>query len=95
MGQELNWLESWNIKIKNKKFSWYVYADNIVFYKLQVVDATVSRIQQTCIFGDDKRFLRRLAYVETLDGTDTAAFNGGRNGGIWKIMGKLIHICKW
>lgn len=49
-----------------------------------VVEATVSRIQQSCIFGDDRRFLRRLAYVETLDGTD-ATFNGGNSGGIWKI----------
>lgn len=47
-----------------------------------VVEATVERIQASCIFGDDKLFLRRLAYVLTSDGL---AGNTDANGGIWKV----------
>ena len=56
------------------------------------MEATVSNILQTCIFGDDRQFLRRLAYVETLDGTDASAFNSGNNGGIWRVSLEIIYL---
>ena len=52
-----------------------------------MVDAVVSRVKQTCFYGDSDfyTYLRRLAYVESLDGTDATAFNNGLNGGIWMV----------
>ena len=47
----------------------------------------MSRVKQTCVYGDSDfyTYLRRLAYVESLDGTE-AAFNNGLNGGIWMVV---------
>lgn len=39
-----------------------------------VVFATISRIQQANIFPDDQRLLRRVAYAETRDGTDSDTY---------------------
>ena len=50
-----------------------------------VVFASVSLIQESEIFPDDKRFLRRLAYVETRDGVDINTFRSGYFGGIWQV----------
>lgn len=47
-----------------------------------VVEATIAKIRSTCIFGDDKLFLRRIAYLMTKDGHDLDA---ARNGGIWGV----------
>jgi hypothetical protein len=49
-----------------------------------VVEAVVNLIRESCIFADDKRFLRRLAYVESHDGTDPKTFRSGYYGGIWQ-----------
>ncbi len=53
-----------------------------------VVDAVVDLITQSCIFTNDKLMLRRLAKVETADGTADHTFT--RNGmdfygGIWQV----------
>ena len=38
-----------------------------------------------CIFSEDRLFLRRLAYVVSRDGTGTATYRPGFNGGIWQV----------
>lgn len=50
----------------------------------EVVEAVVDIIKQTCIFPDDKLYLRRLAYVESLDGLDAATYKPDA-GGIWRV----------
>ncbi|XP_067666686.1 uncharacterized protein [Haliotis asinina] len=50
-----------------------------------VVDAVIDRIRSKCIFGDDRLFLRRLAYVESSDGEDPRTYRPGYHGGIWQI----------
>ncbi|KAI1286167.1 hypothetical protein HDE_11140 [Halotydeus destructor] len=49
-----------------------------------VVEATLAKIQQSAIFTDDKRYLRRLAFVETQDGESPSTYDGYR-GGIWRV----------
>ena len=48
-----------------------------------VVDAVVDKITQSCVFGNDRLMLRRIAYAETEDGT-AAGVNLAR-GGIWQV----------
>ena len=48
-----------------------------------VVLATISKIEVSGIFSSDKRLLRRIAYVETRDGTNPA--RGSNHGGIWDV----------
>ncbi|XP_048238745.1 uncharacterized protein LOC124119917 [Haliotis rufescens] len=50
-----------------------------------VVKAVVDRIRSNCILGDDRLFLRRLAYVESTDGRDAKTYRSGYDGGIWQI----------
>ncbi|XP_067674107.1 uncharacterized protein [Haliotis asinina] len=50
-----------------------------------VVKAVVDRIRSNCILGDDRLFLRRLAYVETTDGTAPKTYRSRYDGGIWQI----------
>ena len=50
-----------------------------------VVEAIVARIQLSAIFSDDRMLLRRIAYVETRDGTDPRTYRTGYNGGIWQV----------
>ncbi|XP_069121966.1 uncharacterized protein [Argopecten irradians] len=50
-----------------------------------VVEAVVSRIRESCLFADDKGFLRRLAYVQSYDGTDPKTYRPGYDGGIWQL----------
>jgi len=47
-----------------------------------VVEATIDKIRAACIFGDDKLFLRRLAYLTTKDGHEKTI---AQNGGIWAV----------
>lgn len=51
----------------------------------EVVDAVVNLIRESCLFADDKRFLVRLAYVQSHDGYDSKTFRNGYHGGIWQI----------
>lgn len=46
-----------------------------------VVLEAVGAIQQSGVFGDDNEILRRIAYVETRDGTQP----GDTGGGIWAV----------
>ena len=45
----------------------------------------VARIQQSGAFGSDNDLLRRIAYVETRDGTAQDTFRDGYYGGIWAV----------
>ena len=48
-----------------------------------VVRAVSNRIQ--AVFGDDRQFLRRIAFVESKDGTDSNTYRSGYHGGIWQV----------
>lgn len=50
-----------------------------------VVLLTIVRLQQTGIFADDNELLRRIAYVETRDGTASNTYRQGYDGGIWAV----------
>ena len=45
----------------------------------------VARIQQSGVFKGDNDLLRRIAYVETRDGTSEDTFRDGYYGGIWAV----------
>ncbi len=49
----------------------------------EVVRAVVKKIEG--VFGRDNQFLRRVAFVESEDGTDINTFRSGYNGGIWQV----------
>ena len=51
----------------------------------EVVEAVVNIIRESCLFADDKRFLRRLAYVESEDGMAPMTYRQGYYGGIWQV----------
>ena len=46
-----------------------------------------------CIFPDDRLFLRRMAYVASRDGLDSATYSAGQNGGIWQVGLKIYIRC--
>lgn len=52
---------------------------------LAVVETVCSRLEASCVFEDDKLFLRRLAYVESRDGLDRKTFRTAYYGGIWQV----------
>ena len=49
-----------------------------------VVRAVIGRIEDTNIFPNDNQLLRRIAYVESKDGTDNT-YRNGYYGGIWQV----------
>jgi len=48
-----------------------------------VVLLSIAHLEQSAIFSDDNGLLRRIAYVETRDGSDSDTYSEGNNGGIW------------
>lgn len=50
-----------------------------------VVESVVSRIRLSGIFPDDHSFLRRLAFVESLDGKHEDTYYPNYGGGIWQV----------
>ena len=50
-----------------------------------VVLLSIARIRQSGAFGDDNELLRRIAYVETRDGTTEDTYREGFDGGIWAV----------
>ena len=51
-----------------------------------VVQACLAKISQSSIFStNDQQMLRRIAYVETNDGTDADTYTNTSNGGIWQL----------
>ena len=59
---------------------------------IDVVFATIFRIQDSAVFSDDNRFLRRVAFAESRDGTDPETFREGYNGGIWQVDERILRI---
>lgn len=56
-----------------------------------VVLLTIARLQQSGIFADDKELLRRIAYVETRDGTAENTYREGYDGGIWGVDENIFN----
>lgn len=57
-----------------------------------VVDAVVNLIYHSCIFPEDYLFLRRLAYVETRDGTIPYTYDPNYYyAGIWRVTQFLLE----
>lgn len=50
-----------------------------------VVQATDALIRDSGIFPDDHQLLRRIAWVESKDGTDPRTYRQGYHGGIWQV----------
>ena len=50
-----------------------------------VVRSVIERIQRSNIFPPDNQLLRRIAYVESKDGTDPGTYRHGYYGGIWQV----------
>ena len=50
-----------------------------------VVRAVIGKISQSRIFPNDNSLLRRIAYVESKDGTDGNTYRTGYHGGIWQV----------
>lgn len=50
-----------------------------------VVLASVRLVAISGIFGDDYQMLRRIAHVETADGTNQTTYRPTFNGGIWAL----------
>lgn len=50
-----------------------------------VVQATDALIRCSGIFPDDHQLLRRIAWVESKDGTDPRTYRQGYHGGIWQV----------
>ena len=50
-----------------------------------VVHAVIRRIEDSNIFLSENQFLRRIAYVESKDGTDSGTYRSGYHGGIWQV----------
>nr|KAG5703057.1 hypothetical protein BaRGS_016218 [Batillaria attramentaria] len=60
-----------------------------------LVEATLAQLHDACIYPDYNLFLRRLAFVETRDGTDPATYSTpGYNGGIWKVDQAMFQRTK-
>ena len=56
-----------------------------------VVLATITKIQDSAILSDDHGFFRRVAFVESRDGTDPDTFREGYNGGIWQVDERILR----
>ncbi|XP_013404288.1 uncharacterized protein LOC106169384 [Lingula anatina] len=50
-----------------------------------VVESVVKQIHSSGLFPDDKKLLRRIAYVESKDGTDRNTYRPNYYGGIWQV----------
>ena len=50
-----------------------------------VVRAVVGRIEDANIFPNDNQLLRRIAYVQSKDGTNKNTYRIGYYGGIWQM----------
>ncbi|XP_046370365.2 uncharacterized protein LOC124144821 [Haliotis rufescens] len=60
-------------------------------YGPDVVTTVVDIIRSNCILPGDKLFLRRLAYVETKDGSMPKTYSDPNNsGGIWQVSSSML-----
>ena len=65
----------------------------------EVVEAVLQRLDKSHIFPADHRFMRRVAYVETRNGTVTTATNTSHNlchkaVGMWGITENMLRSMK-
>ena len=60
-----------------------------------VVEAVVKKLNDSCIFPPDHGFMRRIAYVETRDGTNITENTNVRNYhkrvGIWGLTESMLY----
>ena len=63
-----------------------------------VVEAVVKKLNDSCIFPPDHGFMRRIAYVETKDGTNITESTNVRmvhkRNGIWGLTELMLHNMK-
>lgn len=57
-----------------------------------VVEAVVNIIREACIFPNDKLYLRRLAFVESMDGMESNTYRNGYYGGIWQVRFNYVIV---
>ena len=58
-----------------------------------IVQACIAKIQQSSIFSvSDQQLLRRIAYAETRDGTNSSTYSS--NGGIWQVSEAKYNATK-
>ncbi len=55
-----------------------------------VVEASVAQITGSGIFPADNNFLRRIACVESRDGTHPNTYRNGYYGGIWQVRALFV-----
>ncbi|KAK7480284.1 hypothetical protein BaRGS_00028452, partial [Batillaria attramentaria] len=60
----------------------------------EVVENVVEQVRSSCVLSQDNMLLRRLAYVESHDGTDPGTFRTGFHGGIWQVTRPMYDITK-
>ena len=59
-----------------------------------VVEAVINFLHETCVFPNDRLYLRRLAFVESRDGLDANAYRDGYYGGIWQVCtSRILLLC--
>ena len=60
-----------------------------------VVEAVVKKLNDSCVFPPDHGFMRRIAYVETTDGTNITqnpnVSNYHKRVGIWGLTESMLH----
>ncbi|XP_069115230.1 uncharacterized protein [Argopecten irradians] len=59
-----------------------------------VVQAVSDRIRESCIFADDRLFIRRLAIAQSDDGTMSSTYRSGYYGGIWQVDEDKFKLTK-
>lgn len=59
-----------------------------------VVENVVELVRSSCVLSQDNMLLRRLAYVESHDGTEPDTFRAGFYGGIWQIDQRTYETTK-
>ncbi|XP_070175722.1 uncharacterized protein [Littorina saxatilis] len=60
----------------------------------EVVEDVVDTVRRSCVLPLDNLLLRRLAYVESRDGTDSHTFRSGFFGGIWQVTQTMYDQTK-
>ena len=56
-----------------------------------IVRAVISKIDALGIFPTDNRFLRRIAFVESNDGSSNETYRENYHGGIWQVNEDLFN----
>ncbi|KAK7095218.1 uncharacterized protein [Littorina saxatilis] len=59
-----------------------------------VVDAVLDKIRSSCVFSEDRQYLRRLAHVMSRDGVDSATYRSNFHGGIWQVTESMFTATK-